>query len=71
MTWNYRVIQHEDYCGLHELYYDDGGVITGYTEALVVGNDLDDLRGTLELMLQDASNRGVLDEELLPPDIGS
>lgn len=25
MSWDYRVVRKEDMCGIHEVYYDDGG----------------------------------------------
>lgn len=40
MTWNYRVIRHEDENGdcvyrIHEVYYDDAGNIKSWTEDVV------------------------------------
>jgi len=68
MRWNYRVVQHEDYWGLHEIYYNDNGDIEGYTEADVVGNDHDDLVKTIKLMLKDATQTKLLQASDLPKD---
>jgi hypothetical protein len=43
VTWNYRVIQHKDFVGIHEVYYDIEDTPM-HTRALVVGDDLEDLR---------------------------
>ena len=33
MTWNYRLIQHEEeFIGLHEVYYREDGTISSWTD---------------------------------------
>ena len=42
------------YYGLHEVYYDEGGVIEGVTErAEVTGDDETDIADQLKMMLKD------------------
>lgn len=61
MSWNYRVIRQTGDNGrasvaLREVYYDKAGAINGWVESTELGHfdDVDDLIGTLELMLRDA-----------------
>lgn len=62
--WNYKAIQHDGYVGLHEVYYADGKVV-GWTDPVQIGNDLEDLKGSLNLMLQDIERYGLLEESYL------
>lgn len=63
MTWNHRVMRHEsgpigfcdDGCwyGIHEVYYDEQGNVDGYTkDALVTGDNIEDLKWALQKMLE-------------------
>jgi len=64
MTWNYRIIHHDDhehsYYGLHEIYYDEKGITNWTAEATVVGDDAAEIVRSLKMMLKDAENSPVL-----------
>lgn len=65
--WNYRVMSLKTgEAVLCEVYYHEDGTISGYTNPLVVGNDIDDLIGTLtkmrEVAQRSAGGKGVLIE---------
>lgn len=67
MTWNYRIIRHADWIGLHEVYYDDGGRPKSYTtNAATFVCDLDEgpdgIIKSLEMALADARKHPVLTE---------
>jgi hypothetical protein len=50
MSFNHRLVRHaiDDSFGIYEVYYDENGKITGRLEtAIIVGNDLEDLKGEL------------------------
>jgi hypothetical protein len=58
--WNYRIVRHRTgnsvWYGLHEVYYNKKGRMTMWgPEPDAVGNDKDDLVGSLALMLRDAT----------------
>ena len=66
MTWNYRVIKykshHDTIFALHEVFYDDGK-IEGWTERpidLDGFESVDDLLGTMKMMMKDIENHPVL-----------
>jgi hypothetical protein len=69
--WNYRVVMHAERAGhhwyaVHEVYYAVDGTLAAYRDQHTpVGNDPDDLRGELELMLG-AFDRPVIEEDDLP-----
>ena len=63
MSWDYRVMRHieniTDFCpegvttwyGVHEVYYDEEGNIDGWTkDAIVTGDNLEDLKWKLDHM---------------------
>ena len=62
MTWNYRVVRKsidykehtDDVYEIYEIYYDDDGAITCYTENSIapMGLDLSELRGDLKHMVE-------------------
>lgn len=66
--WNYKVVQHDGYVGLHEVYYNKDGTIVGWTDPVQIGNDLEDLKGSLELMLKDIERFGLQEESYLCSD---
>ena len=66
MTWNYRLIQYESHVELVEMYYDNHGVIEGWTESLFVANDLEDMILTLGLMQEDLRTKPVIQASDLP-----
>lgn len=35
MSWNYRVVEHAGEFAIHEVFYDDTGKVTGWTETPV------------------------------------
>ena len=72
MTWNYRIIFHdthpkEQYYGLHEVYYDADGSVTGWTENPVsfTSESKAGLMETLMTAKMDARKRSVLVESEL------
>lgn len=58
MTWNYRIIQFDDCEALHEVYYDDEGRPTAYTENAVdfVFDHPGDIEDGLRMALRDVQN---------------
>ena len=66
MTWNYRVIRHEEgHLALHEVYYDDDGKPNGVTkEPVTFVTDSDEgitgIINSLEMALNDAREKPVL-----------
>jgi hypothetical protein len=57
MIWNYRLIDlsHENggepWVELHEVFYEDDGTLMGYTSISPGGEDIADLKQSLEWML--------------------
>ena len=65
MTWNYRIIYHDDdkypYYGLHEVFYTKKGKIKFFTEEPdIVGESEEDIRDQLKMMLHDTRHRKTL-----------
>jgi hypothetical protein len=57
MSWNYRVIRHEDGShARHEVYYDEAGAPTMYSErpCCFVGDTLGELLASLDRARKDA-----------------
>jgi len=56
VSWNYRVIRHvepdwDETFAIHEVYYNDDGEPDGCTtEAIIAGEDLQDLDRILDMM---------------------
>jgi hypothetical protein len=78
-TWNYRLIEfdqsspEERWIEIREVYYDDEGVVTAYSEsaAPVAGNDPDELRA-VHAMLAEAFEEPIMRESEMPqpePDV--
>jgi len=70
-TWNHRVVKtvYKDdyvYYGIREVFYNDDGSISGYTESAVnvMGEEIDDLRQTLEWMLSCLDKSVLVDGEV-------
>lgn len=61
MIWNYRVIEHDKFFAIHEVYYNDKGKITAISEDPMHphGNNLEELKGDMEYFFQ-AFSRPVL-----------
>ena len=52
--WNYRIINHGDHFGLHEVFYDDDGTPVAYCEkAEVTGETKDEIGHCLKMMSED------------------
>ena len=53
--WNYRIIKDGDTYGLHEVFYNEKGEIALHSENPdVIGESVDEIIKSLELMLGDA-----------------
>ncbi len=64
MIWNYRVIEHDRFFAIHEVYYNDKGEITAISEDPIApaGETLDELKGALKYY-QQAVKRPILKKE--------
>jgi hypothetical protein len=65
MSWSYRIIKYadDDGYGLHEVYYDANGEVTGWTEdPSVVGDTVKELIESLKMMRICARHRPVFEE---------
>ena len=64
MVWNYRVIEHDRFFAIHEVYYNDKGDITAISEDPMhpQGETLKELKNDMKYFLQ-AFNRPVLKKE--------
>lgn len=64
MIWNYRVIEHDRFFVIHEVYYNDKGDITAISEDPIApsGETLEELKGTLKYY-QQAVKRPILKKE--------
>ena len=52
--WNYRIIKDGETYGLYEVFYNDDGEIAAHSETPeVVGESVEDIKSSLELMLKD------------------
>tara|TARA_Y100000310_G_C20446480_1_gene698670 strand:- start:231 stop:536 length:306 start_codon:yes stop_codon:yes gene_type:complete len=52
--WNYRIIKDGETYGLYEVFYNDDGEISAHSEnPEVVGESVEDIKSSLELMLKD------------------
>lgn len=64
MTWHYQLMKHSDgSLAVHE-YYTLGDV-DGWTEepVSIIGDDVDDVKGILQMILSDISKHGVKNYE--------
>jgi len=54
MTWNYRVVRDEDGLCIFDIYYNEAGqaVASGIDPTYVYGDELEDLKARLMLMLE-------------------
>lgn len=66
MDWNHRVVRvtsgDETYLMLAEVYYNDDGTPSGYSECFIHGDDLGELRQLVN-RLADAVTHPILDEK--------
>lgn len=73
MTWNYRIIKKADpEAGpegagyyIHEVYYNNSGEICGLAQppSFPFGETLEELLHDLEIMLEDAKNKPILEHD--------
>jgi hypothetical protein len=67
-TWNYRIVRYTNGgLGLHEVYYDEAGMITGRTEnpcsfACDEEEGPEGIIGSLEMALKDAKEKAVVQD---------
>lgn len=69
--WNYRIIKFatkhnhegdEDYYGMYETFYNDAGEIFAHDDIpTIVGDSVEDIKKTLEMMMEDANKYEPLD----------
>ena len=64
MIWNYKVIEHDSFFVIHEVYYNDKGDITAISEDPMhpQGETLKELKNDMKYFLQ-AFNRPVLKKD--------
>jgi hypothetical protein len=71
MTWNYRIIKHDaakhNYFAIHEVFYDDKGKITNWTERPIdiIGESKTDIKRTLKQMTLDIETPILSETDLL------
>ncbi len=59
-TFNYRLVRHaEDCVAIHEIHYKDGEMDAYSPKPVLVGNDLDDLRGELDNVALAFTNQAI------------
>ncbi len=52
--WNYRVIKHESFYGLHEVFYnDDGSIFTWTVEPTLVGDSINEIIEDIKQIMDD------------------
>jgi hypothetical protein len=62
MHWNHRIVRTEDeYLGICEVFYEDGKVLAHTDPLPITGEDIEELRETLQHML-DCLDKPILDE---------
>lgn len=70
MTWDYRVIKHDlvptNYFAIHEVYYDENGKITNWSEKPidVSGETKSEVIKTLKHMIADSEQATLKESEL-------
>jgi hypothetical protein len=68
VTWNYRVIQRDESFSIQEVYYGDDDEIQGFSNDIaLVGENVEDLKADLELMVT-ACDKPVLNYYDLRPE---
>ena len=73
MPWNHRVIKlniSDDYYLINEVFYNKDGSIFGYANTGVGGESIDDIRETLEWMLECLDKPILIEEEIKCVDTG-
>ena len=73
MPWNHRVIKlniSDNYYKISEVFYNKDGSIFSYTNTGVGGESIDDIRETLEWMLECLDKPILIEEEIKCVDTG-
>ena len=65
MVWNYRIIKNNDIYYVSEVFYDENWKIEWFSEPVIVWDSKQDLIEEIKMMLEDVSNKGILDEREL------
>ena len=71
MSWNYRILAHEDgddlFFQIHEVYYDEEGKVNGYTEnGVIVGAEsIEGINWVLDKM-KECANKPILSVHNFP-----
>ncbi len=65
MSWNYRVVERAGEFAIHEVFYDDTGRVTGWTETPVFprAESIEDLAAELERYSEAIKKPAIVDEE--------
>lgn len=68
--WRYRLIQHDDCIGLHTVYYRSGQ-IDMYSEPIIIGNTVQDIKNVLRMMMRDTVrfSRDIISKYDLPKQV--
>ena len=68
MSWNYRVVKKDGLLGIHGVYYDEKNNIRSadVDPNAPFGEDLEELRSRLELMIESLAEE-IIDFETLKP----
>ncbi len=65
MVWNYRIVKNNDIYYVSEVFYNKNWEIEWFSEPIIVWDSKQDLIETLQMILQDIGNKGILDEKEL------
>ncbi len=71
MTWNYRIIKHDaekpSYFAVHEVFYNDKGKITSWTENPIdiIGQSNNDIKSILKRIILDIKRPTLKESELV------
>ena len=68
MTWHYQIMKHntdqEDYYAVHEYYDMADGQVWTENPVSITGNDVEELKKTLQYILDDIEKHGVKDYDV-------
>ena len=64
-TWHYQLMRHKDgYLAVHEFYPSDHGGGSWTEEPVCIGgNDINDVKKAIQIILNDIDKHGVIDYE--------
>lgn len=64
MTWNHRIVKHQDVFGVKEVYYENGTIISWSADFIpVVSESFKDLQESLEMMKRACSKPILLEQD--------